>query len=70
MDNYSKELVQDRVDFVIKSLEHTLKLCENVNYNDDAKCEQQPAYLIGWSTSTIRNAIMDLKSAQKLLGES
>jgi len=40
-----------------------------VNYNDDAKCEESPAYLIGWSTSTIKNALFDLENIQELLKE-
>lgn len=59
----STEYAQDRIAFTIKMLEDTIKKCDKVDHSENAKCDNTPAYLVGWCTSTLRNAVIDLKAA-------
>lgn len=51
---------QDRIDYVIEALQVALTKCQSVDYSDDAKCEENTGYVIGWTSSTIKNALYDL----------
>jgi hypothetical protein len=52
---------QDRINYVITSLEDALLKCISVDFTDDAKMDQSPAYVIGYTSSMIKNALADLK---------
>ena len=58
------EYTQNRINYAIETLEHALSICNDVDYHDDAKCEQSPAYVIGYSTSSMKNALIDLKAVR------
>jgi hypothetical protein len=62
-------IAQTRINDTIEMLQNALGKCENVDYSDSAKCDSTPAYALGWTTSTLKNALYDLKSAQKILDE-
>lgn len=64
-----KEYAQDRINYTIKKLEETIDKCSNVDYTDNAKCDDTPAYLIGWCYATLKHAVMDLQSAQQMINE-
>lgn len=51
---------QHRIDNIIEALQEALEKCQTVNYKDDAKCEESAPYALGWTTSTIKNALIDL----------
>jgi len=57
----SNEYAQDRINYVITALEDSLLKGLSVDFNDEAKIEQSPAYVIGYMTSMIKNAVTDLK---------
>lgn len=54
---------QDRINYVIQTLEDALSKCQSTDYNEDAKMEQTPAYVVGYTSSTIKNALIDLQAA-------
>jgi len=58
-----KETPQERISFTIKSLEDILKKCEKVDYTENAGSYDNPPYVIGWCTATLRCAIIDLKKS-------
>ena len=60
---------QNGLDRIIDNLQIALQMYATVDYNDNAKCEESPAYLIGWSTSTIKHVLLDLENIQELLKE-
>ena len=45
---------------VIDALQEALAKCQSVDYHDDAKIEQSAPYVLGWTSSTIKNALIDL----------
>ena len=47
-------------DSIMESIKSALDVCERVNYNDDAKCEDTAPYAIGWSKATLKNLVIDL----------
>jgi hypothetical protein len=47
-------------DSIMESIQKALDVCERVDYSDDAKCENTPPYIVGWSKSTLRNLVTDL----------
>lgn len=51
---------QHRIDGMIDALKEALTKCQSVDYHDDAKCEESAPYVIGWTSSTIKNALSDL----------
>lgn len=61
------DYAQSRINYAIEALENALSVANDVDYFDDAKCEQSPAYVIGYSTATIKNALIDLKTALKYI---
>lgn len=61
------EYAQTRINYAMKSLENALSVSDSVDYHDDAKIDQSPAYVIGYSTSTIKNVLFDLKTALEYL---
>jgi hypothetical protein len=50
---------------VIDALQEALEKCQTVNYNEDAKAEESAPYAIGWTTSTIKNALIDLNKLKQ-----
>jgi hypothetical protein len=58
---------QHRIDNIIEALEEALTKCQSVDYHDDAKCEQSPPYILGWTSSTIKNALIDLNQLKQNL---
>jgi hypothetical protein len=50
---------------VIDALQEALEKCQTVNYNEDAKVEQSAPYAIGWTSSTIKNALIDLNKLRQ-----
>ena len=56
---------QDRINYVMLSLEDALSMCLSVEFTDNAKIEQSPAYVIGYTSSMIKNALADLKVVSK-----
>ena len=58
------EYTQNRITYAIETLEHALSICNSVDYHDDAKMEQSQPYVIGYTTSSIKNALIDLKAAR------
>lgn len=61
------KITQDRINYAIKSLEDALVKCQSVDYNDDARIDQTPAFVVGYTSSTIKNALIDLENAVKSL---
>ena len=47
-------------DSIMESIQKALDVCERVDYNDDAKCEDTAPYAVGWSKATLKNLITDL----------
>jgi len=47
-------------DSIMESIQKALDVCERVDYNDDAKCEDTAPYAMGWSKSTLKNLVTDL----------
>jgi len=58
------EYTLNRINYAIESLEHALSICNDVDYHDDAKMEQSQPYVIGYSTASIKSALIDLKAAR------
>ncbi len=56
---------QHRIDNIIDALQEALEKCQTVNYNEDAKVEESAPYAIGWTTSTIKNALIDLNKLKQ-----
>jgi len=56
---------QHRIDNIIDALQEALTKCQSVDYHDDAKCEESPAFAIGWTSSTIKNALIDLNNLKQ-----
>jgi hypothetical protein len=56
---------QHRIDNIIDALQEALTKCQLVDYHDDAKCEQSPPYVLGWTSSTIKNALFDLNQLKQ-----
>jgi hypothetical protein len=56
---------QHRIDNIIEALQEALTKCQSVDYHDDAKTEQSPPYALGWTTSTIKNALFDLNQLKQ-----
>lgn len=56
---------QHRIDNIIAALEEALIKCQSVDYHDDAKCDDSPAFAIGWTSSTIKNALFDLNNLKQ-----
>ena len=65
----SNEYAQDRINYIITALEDSLLKGLSVDFTDDAKTEQSPAYVIGYMTSMIKNAVIDLKVVSKDLSK-
>ena len=63
----NNDYAQSRINYAIEALENALLVSSNVDYHDDAKCEESPAYVIGYSTAIIKNTLLDLKAAVKHL---
>lgn len=57
----NNKYAQDRINYVITSLEDALFKCLSVDFTDNAKMEESPAYVIGYMSSMIKNAVSDLK---------
>jgi len=53
---------QHRIDNIIDALQEALTKCQSVNYRDDATCDESPAFAIGWTSSTIKNVLLDLNN--------
>jgi len=51
---------QHRIDNIIDALQEALTKCQSVDYRDDAKCNDSAPFAIGWTSSTIKNALFDL----------
>jgi hypothetical protein len=47
-------------DSIMESIKSALDVCERVDYDDDAKCEDTAPYAIGWSKATLKNLVIDL----------
>jgi len=47
-------------DSIMESIKSALDVCERVDYNDDAKCEDTAPYAVGWSKATLKNLVIDL----------
>lgn len=56
---------QHRIDNIIAALQEALTKCQSVDYRDDAKCDDSPAYAIGWTSSTIKNVLFDLNNLKQ-----
>ena len=56
---------QHRIDNIIDALEEALTKCQTVDYHDGAKSEESAPFAIGWTTSTIKNALIDLKQLKQ-----
>lgn len=56
---------QHRIDNIIDALEEALTKCQTVDYHDGAKSEESAPYAIGWTTSTIKNALFDLNQLKQ-----
>jgi len=56
---------QHRIDNIIDALQEALTKCQLVNYHDNAKTEQSPPYVLGWTSSTIKNALIDLNQLKQ-----
>lgn len=56
---------QHRIDNIIEALQEALTKCQSVDYRDDAKCEESPPFAIGWTSSTIKNALIDLNNLKQ-----
>ena len=50
---------------VIDALQEALTKCQAVNYHDDAKSEESAPYALGWTTATIKNALIDLNKLRQ-----
>jgi len=57
-----KDITIKRYEFdsIMESVQKALDVCERVDYSDEAKCENTPPYIVGWSKSTLRNLMIDL----------
>jgi len=53
---------QHRIDNIIDALQEALTKCQSVDYHDDAKVDDSPAFAIGWTSSTIKNVLLDLRN--------
>jgi len=51
---------QHRIDNIIDALQEALTKCQSVDYRDDVKCNDSAPFAIGWTSSTIKNALFDL----------
>jgi len=58
---------QHRIDNIIDALQEALTKCQSVDYRDDAKCDDSAPYAIGWTSSTIKNALFDLNIVKQEL---
>jgi hypothetical protein len=58
-------ITQRRFDCIIESLQDALVKCKSVNYHDDAKCDDSPPFIIGWTSSTIKNVLIDLNNLKE-----
>jgi hypothetical protein len=47
-------------DSIMESIKSALDVCERVDYDDDAKCEDTAPYAVGWSKATLKNLVIDL----------
>jgi hypothetical protein len=56
---------QHRIDNIIEALQEALTKCQTVDYKDDAKSEESAPYAIGWTSSTIKNALFDLNQLKQ-----
>lgn len=58
------EYTLNRINHVIKTIEDALSICDNVDYHDDAETKQSPPYVIGYSTTSMKSALFDLKAVR------
>jgi len=56
---------QHRIDNIIEALQEALTKCQTVDYKDDAKSEESAPFTIGWTSSTIKNALFDLNQLKQ-----
>jgi hypothetical protein len=56
---------QHRIDNIIEALQEALEKCQLVDYSEGAKTEQSPPYVLGWTSSTIKNALFDLNQLKQ-----
>ena len=56
---------QHRIDNIIDALQEALTKCQTVDYCDDAKSEQSAPFALGWTSSTIKNALIDLNKLKQ-----
>jgi len=56
---------QHRIDNIIEALQEALTKCQTVDYHDGAKSEESAPYAIGWTSSTIKNALIDLNQLKQ-----
>jgi len=56
---------QHRLDNIIESLQEALTKCQSVDYRDDAKCDDSAPFAIGWTSSTIKNVLIDLNNLKQ-----
>jgi len=56
---------QHRIDNIIDALQEALTKCQLVDYRDDAKCDDSAPFAIGWTSSTIKNVLLDLNNLKR-----
>ena len=56
---------QHRLDNIIEALVEALTKCQSVDYRDDANCDDSAPFAIGWTSSTIKNVLIDLNNLKQ-----